>query len=356
MLILDEYHLMMDDRNWTSPMELLQEVRDQGVLHIQKASSVQYKAAVRLLTIANPVGVGGFESMSYPCEQMFELYRRNECISRTDFVYTITDTIADEANRVGQPEPMEPRFTGELCTALIRRAWDMAADAITIEPDAISLAVDTCQAWLAVYSPELPLFTGPDKVRSILRCAISIANLCYSHPPGLQLQCLVRRCHVQFAIQTLEKLFTICGSGEFSLRSSDKVRLVNPFEVEWMMVRNIPDAALASNVLRNLLGEFNQNELMTFLNLDQRQVQEWQFRMFSCGALSRRKHGDRFLSMRLSKPANRLLRAISEMGDEDPEGYKERRDRLLMWKDRNVGVPGMEKPNLDELIVYEPGA
>jgi len=314
---------------------------------------VQYKAAVRLLTIANPVGVGGFESMSYPCEQMFELYRRNECISRTDFLYTITDAIAEEANRVGQPDPMTPRFTGELCTALLRRAWDMEADSITFEPDAISLAVDTCQAWLAVYSPELPLFTGPDKVRSILRCAIAIANLCYSHPTGHPMQCLVRRCHVQLAVSVLEKLFTISGYGEFSLRSSDKARLANPFEVEWMLIKNVPDAGLASNVLRNLLGEFNQSELMTFLNLDQRQVQEWQYRMFACGALSRRKHGDRLLSMRLTRPANRLLRAISAMGDEEPENYKERRDRLLMWKDRSVGVPDQQKPNLDELFPYE---
>ncbi len=352
MLVLDEFHLMLDEKSYTSPIELLQEARDQGVLHIQKASSVQYKAAVRLLTSANAVGTGGFDSMAHPCEQLFELYRRPECISRLDFCYTITDQIAEDANRVAPPDPMEPRFTAELCTALMRRAWDIETSGVILDPDAVQLAADTCTAWLAVYSPELPLFTGVDKVRSILRAAIAIANLCYSHPTGLPMQCLVRRCHVQFAVQVYERLFSICGYGEFSMRSSDKATMVNSFEVEWLLLKSIPDPAVAGNVLRNLLGECNQNELMTFLNLELRAVQEWQFKMFACGAISRRKHRDKNLSMRLTRPANRLLRVIAQMADEEPDNYKTRRERLMQWQDSKIGTP-KNRPNLDELLPHE---
>lgn len=349
-LVLDEFHLMFDQSKQLSPMDMLQEVRDQGTLHIQKASSVQYQAAVRLLTIANPLGSGGFESMSQPCEQLFELYGKPEFISRLDYLLTITDLAAEEANRVAPPEEAPHLFTQEVCTGLVRRAWDLQPEDIQIEQRAIHLASETCQAWAEVYSTELPLFTGSDKVRSILRVAIAIANLCYSHPEGQPLVCFVRRCHVQLAVQVMEKLFTLSGYGEYSLRSSDKAQMVNRFDVEWLLVKNIVEPAVAANILRNILGEFNQNDLMSYLNLDMRAVQEWQHKMFSCGALARRRTGDKFLSMRLTKPCNKLVRILSQMAEEDPERFKMRRQELAQWMTMRVGTPAAE-PHLDELVL-----
>jgi hypothetical protein len=332
MFILDEAHLMLSDQNQKEPIfPMLQAARDIGRVEGTKIyGSQSLPAAVRLVAICNWLN-GGKRAFAYPCEHLLHLYGSPESLSRTDFGVPI-----DELDEAVGPTEVEHLWTQDLIRAMVIRAWNMDEDSIVVQPDALALARQlTDEEWKARYSEEIPLYTQKEKVLSVLRIAIAIANLTLSHVGVELLTCEVRKVHVEWAARWLEWTWDQLGYARFSASNLAAQAVQDVFGCEYMLGAQLglEDPAHARNVLSKMFGIVGKEEMRSLTGMDFPTFEKWLMGLMRRGIfeVNRQGRSGYFMSLRLTNGGFKVMKAMLTLAEDYYEEWLTRMKILRAW-------------------------
>lgn len=330
MITMDEFHVM-NATGRRHIMESLQEARDSGwVQSLKAAGNVQMLSAVRLLTLANPIGRHGFRSYRMKAPMVLDLYGTPEAVARLDFCLMIDDRAAELAKRQAVKE-VQHRFTSELCHVLLRRAWDMAPEDIIFEDGVLHLVDEINESWGQVLVTDLPLYTGPEKRLSLLRMAVATALVSFAHPLANLKVCPVRKCHVEFAKWTMEQLWDSSDFTRYCNLSPKRKKVIKPERAEWFLTRYFPDPEQFASAFGHLFGSFHRLDLAAILPLEPRDVDKWLAEMVSLQVIELFRNEDgRGSQLSLTYGGSILLQKIIDCAENRPQEYF---DRAKIYED-----------------------
>jgi hypothetical protein len=335
LLCLDEAHVMVE-KSKDNPILHLQSARDVGTVGgVKIYGSRTIAAAVRLNAIFN-WGKGNVYSFQFPCQHLLYLYGAPESVSRMDFAIAV---IGDPDPR---PEPVEHKWTSELTKVLALRAWGMTEDMVHFDEGVVEHADQICEDWAGVYSEELPLYTRKEKPYSILRIAIAIANLCFSHPEGKYDHCLVRKVHVQWAAQWLERTWAMLGYDRYSSKVLSTVEITKPFNVERMLTTKlgIEDHDNGVRAFPEFFGFNSKPKLGALTGLEQHELDSWLSSMVGMGCFTLARHENGYnIDIRLTKGGHQIIQNLYVLCSEYPEEYAARYQKIKAWP--GIGDPGV---------------
>jgi hypothetical protein len=346
-LVLDEFHTMRGERE-RSLLESLQECRDVGFVQTVKvAGNLRLPAAVRLLTVANPPA--DFSLYRYQCEMLLDLYVSPESLARLDFGVIITEEMHEKALQL-KPFTSKEFWHPDISNALVKRAWELEPEQVMFGEGVMDLSHRVLKEWSSVLTTELPLFTGPEKRLSLLRVAIAIANLTFSHPKGEPMVCMVRRAHVTWAREWFELMWNESGYGDLCAGSPKRKLVSKPLLVEWLFVKHFPEADDAATALTHFFKRLARAEIQSLLGIEIRDVDKWTRDVLANNALDLSRQKGHFTAFQPTDGGVRILRRIVEMAETDPEEYVSRRIKLDYWMgNQGNGLPLGSEPELEPL-------
>ena len=291
MLLLDELHFLVQNalKGGEHPMTWLQSARDEGkVSGVKIYGSRDLPAAVRFVTISNWMR-NRRRSYEFACEHVGALYGSPETLARLDFAVCVgvhpTQDVLDKADQF---------WTADRTRALILRAWAQEEGQVEIDEDAQRLARAQCDAWKDDYDSEtLPLFTPQEKAISIMRIAVAVANVCYSHPPGKMHSVHVRKVHVEWAAEWLQHLWRECGYDLYSKRRTTAHVIMDPLMAESAILTGTgcatPDTAEV--LLQSILEPFSIGEVPAMIGADPAGSARWVAKLIQHRILERQREG-----------------------------------------------------------------
>lgn len=222
---LDEMQTYFGNSVGGQVMDALQSARSNGYVDSAKCTGdTRLKAEVRSFFISNfPKG-----DPRYTCENLEPLFRKPESISRLDFALFVKNRVAPDGYK---PTGLPETHPIDLIRVLVQRAWAQEPHEVVVTKAALDKARAKCEAWDAKgYDLErIPLFTGIEKVDSIIRIAIGVANLVFSHPSE-DAECRsveVRPVHVEWACEWLEHTWRESGYDRYSEAIERQHRVAN---------------------------------------------------------------------------------------------------------------------------------
>ncbi len=345
MLWLDEFHIMVEEKQ-EHPMLHLQSARDLGhVGGIKIYGARQLPAAVRFGTISNWMD-GRRDSRKFPCQHLLDLYGKPEALRRLDFGLVVDGEPSDEGVAV------DHKWHADLEQATILRAWSQSPADVRIGADALKEARQQVEEWSKFYAEELPLFTGAEKLFSLLRIAIAAANYLFSHPKDDLRICDVRPVFVKWAARWLERTWELSLYDQFSSAQFAKREVRQPFHVEAQFTAHlgISDADEALRLLDNFFGTMSLAELSAYTGKDNYKTLAWASHMVRYGAIEKFATKNSYNTLwRLTTGAYKLLRTLLDLAEEFPDVFKHRAKVLSDW----VTMGGMTRgnPNLVPLSI-----
>lgn len=323
----------------------LQSARDLGhVGGIKIYGARQLPAAVRFGTISNWLD-GRRDSRKFPCQHLLDLYGKPEALRRLDFGLVVDGEPSDEGVAV------DHKWTADLEQATILRAWSQSPGDVRIRPDALKEARQQVQEWGNFYADEIPLFTGAEKLFSLLRLAVAGANLMFSHPDDDLRVCDLRPVWIKWAARFLERTWAGLLYDQFSSSQFAKREVRQPFHVEAQFTAHlgIGGADEALRLLDNFFGTMSLVELSAYTGKDNYKTLAWASQMVRLGAIEKFTTKNSYNTLwRLTTGAYKLLRALLDLAEEFPEEFAHRTKALSDW----VTMRGMDgEPNLVPLSI-----
>ncbi len=331
LLMLDEWHfLCQQSLGKEHPMSWLQSARDDGrVSGVKIYGDRALAAKVRFVVIANWVRNrrGTFE---FPCEHLGHLYGAPETLARLDFGLAVQGPPDQD-----EFEDVEHFWTKDRVRSLILRAWNQDAGHVHLEPEAVRMAIEAAQSWRDMLECEdLPLFTPEEKPNSLLRIAIAVANLTFSHLPGDYLSVHVRPVHVEWAIQWIQHTWAGSGYDRYSARVRTMQTVDKPLEAEsWLTTKlGFTDPYLAETVLSGLRRPFTMQDVSTLTGKDPADAARWMARLRALHVVEQRKASNAYYNeFGVTRDGAKLIDNLLLMCRDHPEKYAERMTRLSRW-------------------------
>lgn len=334
MLFLDELHHMRDSRSGEHPMVTLQSARDEGKISALKIyGNTKLQAAVRLITVGNWFNNNPKEFRNV-CQHLLPFYGgAHESLARLDFAWCVR-----EHAEINPRDDVPHVWTPELSRALILRAWAMEPHQVHFDPGVLEIASQRVKEWDAIYATaQMPLHTGREKVHSLIRQAIAVANMCYSHPKGQEADCLVRRAHMEVAIQWLVRCWENLEYDAYSKFVRRSMFVEQPFMVEALLtvVLNLGDPSEAELVLGSLSESQDFRQLFTDIVgqgsiTDPGDFGKWFAQLRRLGAFERSyDRGTSFV--RLTPGAAPIVANCMRLAAYEPDDYVSRFRTLEQW-------------------------
>lgn len=359
MLFLDEFHHMTAGPRDQNVMVHLQSARDEGRVSALKVyGDLKLPAAVRLITAGNYANRNQ-RTFQFLCQHLQAFYGVPEALSRMDFAWCVADSVKMVAEQV------EHCWTPELARALILRAWAMEPHQIHIDPEVVVVAKQIAAEWDAIFAGEdLALHTGVEKYHSLIRIAIAIANVCYSHPQGKENECQVRMVHIRWAIAWMLQCWENLQYDEFSQRRIAARTVTQPFRVEALLTiaLDLDDPDHAAIILSRLTEANRIASLQGFI-MGNGQIEEprhftkWLSRMLRYSAMVETTENQYNIQYAPTEGCLKILRSLINLARDDPDGYAQRHKILSQWDSSpsaRTNLPGIaQEPALDPLDVEQ---
>ena len=350
MLTLDEWHFLVSNAlsgKKEHPMTWLQSGRDEGkVTGVMIYGTRMLPAKVRFCTIANWMR-NKKRSFQYPCEHVAALYGSPETLARIDFALPV-----DKETTQRYTDKTDQFWTKERCRALVQRAWSMDSSQVHIDPEAEKLARKRCEGWEGKYdSEDIPLYTPHEKAISIMRLAISVANLTFSHKSHDAYSVHVREVHVEWAARWLEYTWAQQGYDAYSQARMNANIITKPLEAEKALVvtADLNDADLAIPILSGLVEPFTIQELEGLLGKERFECSKWISRMQSLHVFERVKTGAAkfFTSYCVTRGGAQLIGDMLQLANTDPGLWATRYRQFMAW---GMTTTASEPENLNDAL------
>lgn len=321
MLVVDEFH------NWPPKLILeLQNTRDVGEVHSAKIyGASKIPARVRLLTISNERDL----PLNYLCEHVQQQYVTKESLARMDFALGVPPLPEETALPM-----VQHAWTSELCTTLLRRAWMLTENDVEFEEGIDDLLAGGVSDLESAYYDELPLFTREEKPNSVLRVAVAAANILFSHPKGHPERCLVRRCHVEFALEWLDHTYRSVAYDAYSVDRRARDCVSEPLRAEATLYQQIDGGSpVAAQRLVAALFEGVQAHgcWAALTEVSMGDAVKW-FQVLTRLGVLRLTRGE----FRVTKGGAEFLSRLSHLSASYPDAFQERWERFGIWR-RAVG-------------------
>lgn len=332
MLMMDEWHFLCANvRGMEHPMSWLQSARDEGrVSGVKIYGARDLPAKVRFVTIGNWIR-NRRHTYEHPCQHVLALYGAPEMISRLDFALAVNA----DPTELGLPDA-EQFWTRDRTRALILRAWAQEHNQVFIDADAEQLALDYCHKWKGHYDSEmLPLFTPEEKATSVLRIAVSVANLCFSYHASSFYATHVRACHVEWAASWLQHVWQESGYDRYSASRLAAQVVDKKFEAERMLTVNLglEDPLVAENTLAQFLQTFNMQDVMAVTGKEAHDALKWIAKLQALRVIERiRATNTTNLEFLCTKGGERLIsNLLLYARNHEPSEWVERFNRIRTW-------------------------
>ena len=191
----------------TSQIEGMSDVRASGVAEITKIRTERTNARCRLIWLANPISGLTLSQHNQGVLAIKELFKKPEDIRRLDFALTVASGDVDFARSINvrHAAAEAPRFTAELCRALILWAWSRHPDQVVFAPEATDLILSAATTMGRRYHASIPLVEPSDQRLKLARLAVACAARRFSTIDGETL--LVTAADVAFVIAYLDRIY-----------------------------------------------------------------------------------------------------------------------------------------------------
>lgn len=350
MMMLDEFHFLVQNNSSEHPMSWMQSARDDGVASgVKIYGNRDLPAAVRLVTVANWMH-NKRKIYQFDCEHLGALYGAPETLARLDFALVVNE----------QPTQLTldkvPQFwTKERTRALILRAWSQEPNQIIIDDDAADLAKSYCREWQDSFDCEqLPLFTPEEKSYSLQRIAIAVANAVFSHPKNDPYSVHVRKVHVEWAANWLMRTWKLSGYDIYSQRRRESQKIVRIFEAERMFTFSLglEDPEIAGSRLEQFLTPFGSNEIITLTGLEPMLANNWLSRQVALHVFERVREKNAYtVRYQLTRGGQQLLGNLIRLSEGDVAAWVARYQAIRTWSNA-VGEPDLVPMNADSWELF----
>lgn len=331
-MMLDELHFLVQNSPQEHPMSWMQSARDDGVASgVKIYGNRDLPAAVRLVCIANWMR-NKRRVFQFDCEHLGALYGAPETLARLDFGLAI-----NEQPSQSNLDPTEQFWNKDRTRALILRAWSQEAEQVLIEPEAEAFARQCCKDWQDRYdSEQLPLFTPEEKGYSLLRIAIAVANVVFSHPKNDPYSVHVRKVHVEWAANWLVHTWTVSGYDLYSSKKKESQVVLKVFEAERMFTLDLElsDADIAISRLESFLTPFGGVEVTTLTGFEIHRATHWLSKMISLHVFERIRDVNSYnVRYQLTRGGQQLVGNLIRLAEGDVAAWVERRKSLKAWQE-----------------------
>lgn len=197
----------------------LTETRSSGIAEISKMEKARTNARVRLIWISNPRSDRQILSYNFGIEAVKELVGNLEDIRRFDFAIILTVNDVDQKwinLSIEKRVRAKHQYTSKLCQQLILWGWSRKINQVVLQPDAIDEIFQASSKLSTRYSSKIPLVEAADQRLKLARLSTALAVRTFSTIDNSTL--IVKKCHVEFITEYLEKLYSsnACGYLDYS--------------------------------------------------------------------------------------------------------------------------------------------
>lgn len=183
-------------------------MRSSGIAEITKIRGAVTPARTRIIMAGNPRGLGRMlSSYGTPVEGLMELIGAPEDVARFDIAMAVPQGLSkDQADRELGPQPQPIMI--DLRRALVKFAWSRREDQVEWEPGAEELAANMAVKMARKYDHRIPLVEPAEQDIKIARLAVASAVRTFSVRSDDPNVVLVRKCHVEFAVMTMDRAYS----------------------------------------------------------------------------------------------------------------------------------------------------
>ena len=354
-MMLDEWHFLVQNCISEHPMSWMQSARDDGVASgVKIYGNRDLPAEVRLVTVANWMR-NKRRVFEFDCEHLGALYGAPETLARLDFGLSVAGPPSQH-----HLDPVKQFWNRDRTRALLMRAWSMDASQVVIDDAAAELAKQFCRDWQDRYdSEQLPLFTPEEKAHSILRIAIAVANVCFSHPRNDPYSVHVRKVHVEWAANWLVHTWTLSGYDTYSQKRKDKQRVIKIFEAERRLTidMSLQDPIIAESKLNLLLTPFAANEALTVSGQpDHNLAANWLSRAVALHIFERVRAPNAYnVQYQLTTGGAQLVHNLIRLATTDEAGWIARAEVLQRWSSGSRDDPSLVPMNAEAWELFSDG-
>ncbi len=250
----DKRLVVLEEIKGVSPeiIAKLTETRSSGIAEIAKIEKARTNARVRLIWISNPRTDRQILTYNFGVEAIKELIGNLEDIRRFDFAIILTVKDVDE-RWINLPLEkraiIKHRFTAKLCQQLILWGWSRKADQITFTPEAIQEILKTASYMGSRYSSKIPLVESADQRLKLTRLATALAVRTFSTEDNATV--CVRKCHVEYVSEYLEKIYSSAACGY--LDYSNLIKKENEIKDKDFIIESLIKLPFAKSVVETFL-------------------------------------------------------------------------------------------------------
>jgi hypothetical protein len=188
----------------------LTDMRSSGIAEIPKIEKRRTFARTRLIALSNPRTDHPMSAYNFGIEAVKELIGGLEDIRRFDMISIVASNEIDPAmlNQLQSNRPaVMHTYTSDLCRALILWAWTRTANQVQFDEDAVAFLMESSTNLCEEFSDALPIIDRGSTRHKLARLCASVAARTYSCATESMEVIRVRRCHVEFIVQHLRRIY-----------------------------------------------------------------------------------------------------------------------------------------------------
>jgi hypothetical protein len=216
-------------------VEVLGKLRDMRTSKIAEIVGIERRkthARTRLIMISNPRSDRAVSAYNYGVSIVKELMGNLEDVRRFDYAVILAQQEIDNAviNDLQQNQNLvEPFYESKICKKGVLFAWTRKMNQIKFEDGFRPLCLEFANSLCRKYTESIPLCDKGTTRYKLTKIAIALACRTFSVVEGSCEMVLVRKVHVEYAYQFLDRIYSspFCGYNSFSDMEAHHSRLRN---------------------------------------------------------------------------------------------------------------------------------
>ena len=218
LVTLDELSGLSED-----DLAKMSDVRSSGVAKATGVITAETNARTRAIYISNPRNGRHLNTETFGVQAILKLFGKTEDVRRLDLAIAVASGDVDPSvsnRKISEMQPVPHVYTSDLCNTRAMWAWSRRPDNIKFEEEAVDLILKLAIEMGNKYSSVIPIVEAADQRLKIARLAIACACCVFSTDNGIDV--IVKKEHVQFVVDFMNKLYCSKSMGYDRLSDKDK--------------------------------------------------------------------------------------------------------------------------------------
>lgn len=214
-------------------------MRSSGVAEITKIHAAKTRARTRFFWMSNTAKGKSLRTYALPVLALPEIMTHNEDLARLDLaLVAMSDDVPLKEIHDREKIPIqEPKFSSDLCRALVLWAWSRKADQIVFSKRAVDRIRKVSEEMSETYSSNLPLVEGMEQRIKLARLSVAVAARTFSSDESGE-KILIQPEHVDFVREFLHKIYCHMRYDVYSLQVRAENEIKEPQAVRKKLMDN----------------------------------------------------------------------------------------------------------------------